>query len=324
MLRVAIAGYGNLGKGADIAIKKRGDAECAGIFTRRRAEEVQSVTGVPVYNVADLSRFVGKIDVLINCGGSAGDLIKTSTSFLENFNTVDSFDTHAKISEYYEKVNAVAKKRGKVCLYSAGWDPGLFSVMRVLFDCVLPKGETYTFWGKGVSQGHSNAIKRIDGVKYAVAYTIPNNKIIKCVLKGETPKSGIESVHSRECYVVLEKGASEKVVRDKIVDMPYYFFGYKTDVHFISQDEFIKKHCEFFHCGRILRNGKTSNESSVSLGFSLKTASNPELTGEILVSCARAAYRLSKEGKHGAFNLTDIPLKYLSDKSDENLRNTFI
>ncbi len=324
MLRVAIVGYGNLGKGADIAIKKRGDAECAGIFTRRRAEDVQSVTGVPVYNVADLPRFVDKIDVLINCGGSAGDLIKTTTSFLENFNTVDSFDTHAKISEYYEKVNKVAKKRSKVCLYSAGWDPGLFSVMRLLFDCVLPIGDTYTFWGKGVSQGHSNAIKRIDGVKYAVAYTIPNYKAVKRVLKGEAPKGEIKSFHSRECYVVLENGASEKVVRDKIVNMPNYFSGCKTDVYFISQDEFVGERSDFFHCGRIMRNGKTSNESRVSLVFSLKTASNPEFTGEILVSCARAVYRLSKECKHGAFNLTDIPLKYLSDKSDENLRNTII
>lgn len=324
MLRVGIVGYGNLGRGTDIAIKSRKDIRCVGIFTRRRAESVRSITGVPVYGIAELPRFEKQIDVLINCGGSAGDMEENIPLLLERFNTVDSFDTHAKIPEYFKRANVAAEKNRTVCIYSAGWDPGLFSIARLIFDCVLPNGCSYTFWGKGVSQGHTNAIKRIDGVKNATAYTVPDADALRLISQGKTPKLKAENLHSRECYVVIENGANENIIRDKIVNMPNYFSDYKTDVFFISEAEFENNYGNPSHCGKVIRNGKTFLESKVSLGFSLKTASNPEFTGEILVSCARAADRLVKSGIYGAFNLADIPLKYLSDKTDDEIRKEFL
>lgn len=324
MLKIGIVGYGNLGRGTDVAIKRCKGIRCVGIFTRRQVEDVKSITGVPVYGVAELPRFEKQIDVLINCGGSAGDLEEKTPLLLERFNTVDSFDTHAEISEYFKKANAAAKKHRTVCMYSAGWDPGLFSIARLIFDSVLPIGDSYTFWGKGVSQGHTNAIKRIDGVKNAIAYTVPDEDVLRVISQGETPKLKAENMHSRECYVVIENGANENIIRDKIVNMPNYFSDYKTDVFFISEAEFENNRKKSSHCGKVIRNGKTFCGSEVSLEFSLKTASNPEFTGEILVSCARAVDRLVKSGTFGAFNLADIPLKYLSDKTDDEIRKEFL
>lgn len=324
MIKVAIVGYGNLGRGVSIALKNNSDMQCVGIFTRRNASEVKPVVEMPVYNISELKSFKGKIDVLILCGGSATDLPNTTVEYLKDFNTVDSFDTHAKIPEYFEKLNKVAKENNTLSAISIGWDPGIFSMTRLLFSSVLPNGNTYTFWGKGVSQGHSDAIRRIKGVKNAIQYTIPKEQALKSVREGENPDLTAREKHLRECYVVLTPDGDKEFVEKSIKEMPNYFADYDTTVHFISEQELKEKHSKLSHGGFVLRSGKTTDENAELLELSLKLDSNPEFTGSVLVAFARAVFRLSKEGKTGTITAFDIPLKYLSIMDEDALRKNLL
>ncbi len=330
MFKVAIVGYGNVGRGAELALRKNPDAECVGIFTRRNPEEIVSVTGLPVFKTEILERLsehngaCARPDVLILCGGSACDLPQTAPEYLKKFNTVDSFDNHAKIPAYYRKMDETAKKHGKLCVVSVGWDPGLFSMARAVFSETLTDGKTYTFWGRGVSQGHSNAIKEIPGVKRAVAYTVPKRSALNAVKAGILPELSPRDKHIRECFIVTEKGADETAIENYVKTMPDYFADYDTSVHFIDEKEFREKHSGFSHGGVVIRTGRTFGSNAAAIELSLRADSNPEFTGGILVAYARAAARLYKEGKTGALTALDIPISYLSDKSAEDLRNTLL
>lgn len=324
MINVGIVGYGNLGKGVSKAILKNSDFNCVGIFTRRSPDSVHPVANEKVYSISELNNFKGKIDVLILCGGSATDLPETTASYLKDFNTVDSFDNHAKIPEYYAKLQAVAKENGTLSAISIGWDPGLFSICRALFGAVLPDGNDYTFWGKGVSQGHSDAIRRIKGVKNAIQYTIPVQSALEKVREGLNPTLTAKDKHLRECFVVAEDGADKAEIEKQIKTMPNYFAPYETVVHFISEEELKEKHSKLAHGGFVLRSGKTSDENSQLLEFSLKLDSNAEFTSSVLLAYARAVARLYKEGKTGVLTVYDIPLKYLSPLTEEEMRKNLL
>lgn len=314
MIKVGIIGYGNLGKGVDIAVSRAADMECVGVFTRRNPKSFETVSGVPVFSISELDKYIGKVDVMINCGGSATDLPETTAGILKNFNTVDSFDTHAKIPEYFDKLDKIAKENKTLGAISIGWDPGMFSIARLLFNSALPDGKDYTFWGKGVSQGHSDAIRRIKGVKNAIQYTIPKDAALTAVRNGENPELSVRDKHLRECFVVAEENADKARIEKEIKEMPNYFADYDTVVYFISEEELKKNHGKLAHGGFVLRSGKTSEGVSHLLEFSLKLDSNPQFTGSVLTAYARAVARLSKEGKTGAITVFDVPIKYLSEK----------
>ena len=320
MIKVGIVGYGNLGKGVCLALEKSIDMECVGIFTRREPKSITPIINVPVYHVDELDNFANEIDVLLLCGGSATDLPQTTAKLLEKFNTVDSFDTHANVPAYFDSLEKVAKQNGTLAGISIGWDPGVFSIARMLFGAVLPDGNDYTFWGKGVSQGHSDAIRRIKGVVNAIQYTIPNTDALDKVRKGVNPQLTAREKHIRECFVAVSDDADRGEIERAIKEMPNYFADYDTIVNFVSEQEVLEKQKNLSHGGFVFRSGKTSQENSQLLELSLKLDSNPEFTGSVLTAYARAVARLSKEGKCGVVTVFDVPLKYLSPMSEQELR----
>lgn len=325
MINVAIAGYGNLGKGVQYAIERCNDMKLFGVFTRRAPETVKTVIDTNVYHINDLIKYKNDIDVLILCGGSATDLPAQTPEFAKNFTTVDSFDTHAKIPEYFAAVDASAKEGDNVSIISIGWDPGLFSVCRAYFESFLPTGNSATFWGKGVSQGHSDAVRRIEGVKYAIQYTIPIDSAIEAAREGKAGNLTAREKHLRECFVVADDGADKEKIESEIKNMPNYFAEYNTTVNFISEEEFIKNHSKMNHGGFVIRNGKTgASDTDQILELRLDLGSNPEFTSSVLVAYARAAAKLKKEGKSGAFSIFDIPPAYLSEKTPEELRKELL
>ena len=322
-IRVGILGYGNLGRGVECAVKQNDDMELAAVFTRRDPSGVTILTeGVPVCSVDDAADWKDKIDVLILCGGSATDLPKQTPEF----NVIDSFDTHARIPEHFANVDAAAKESGKVGIISVGWDPGMFSLNRLYANAILPDGKDYTFWGKGVSQGHSDAIRRVEGVKDGKQYTIPSEAALEAVRNGENPELTTRQKHTRECFVVLEEGADAAKVEAEIKSMPNYFVDYDTTVHFISEEELKRDHSGIPHGGFVLRSGKTGwdGENSHLIEYSLKLDSNPEFTSSVIVAYARAAYRLAAEGQSGCKTVFDIAPAYLSAKSGEELRKEML
>ena len=322
MIRIGIVGYGNLGRGVECAVTKSADMELVGIFTRRDPSSVKVATDTPVYTVDKTSEMKDKIDVMIICGGSANDLPKQTKEFAENFNVVDSFDTHAKIPEHFDSVDAVAKKSGKIALISAGWDPGMFSLNRLYSQAILPNGNDYTFWGKGVSQGHSDAIRRIPGVIDARQYTIPVESAVNRVRAGENPTLSTREKHIRECFVVASEDADKAEIENAIKTMPNYFADYDTTVHFITKEELDRDHKGIPHGGMVLRTGVTGfeNENKHVIEYRLKLDSNPEFTSSVLVACARAVYRMSKEGNTGCKTLFDVPPAYLHAEDGALLR----
>ena len=326
-IKIGIAGYGNLGRGVECAIKQNPDMELAAVFTRRNPESVQILTeGVPVCRIEDAGEWKDRIDVMILCGGSATDLPEQTPAFAKMFNVIDSFDTHAKIPEHYANVDAAAKEGGKVSIISVGWDPGMFSLNRLYANAILPDGKDYTFWGKGVSQGHSDAVRRVEGVKDARQYTIPVESSLEAVREGKNPELTTREKHTRECFVVLEEGADAAKVEEEIKNMPNYFSDYDTTVHFISEEELQKNHSGIPHGGFVLRSGKTgwNGENSHLIEYSLKLDSNPEFTSSVLAAYARAAYRLSCEGVSGCRTVFDIAPAYLCEKSGEELRKMML
>ena len=324
MIKVGIVGYGNLGRGVTLAVSKANDMECVGIFTRRSPSTVIPVVNYPVYAMDKLADFKGEIDVLLLCGGSATDLPNNTATLLKDFNTVDSFDTHAKIPEYYEKLEKVAKENGKLSAISIGWDPGVFSIARMLFGAVLPDGKDYTFWGKGVSQGHSDAIRRISGVKNAIQYTIPKEQALDSVRKGENPALTTREKHLRECFVAIENGADTDCIEKQIKEMPNYFADYDTIVNFVTEEEVRKMQKKLSHGGFVFRSGNTTSENAHLLELSLKLDSNPEFTGSVLVAYGRAVAKMAKEGKTGVVTVFDVPIKYLSPLGEDELRRTLL
>lgn len=326
-IRIGILGYGNLGRGVECAVKQNPDLELAAVFTRRDPSSVKILTeGVKVYPVEEAKSMAGKIDVMILCGGSATDLPAQTPEYAKLFHVVDSFDTHAKIPEHFEKVDASAKESGKVAVISAGWDPGMFSVNRVYGNAILPDGKDYTFWGKGVSQGHSDAVRRIDGVKDARQYTIPVESALTAIRGGKTPELTTRQKHTRECFVVVEEGADKAKIEEEIKTMPNYFSDYDTTVHFITEEEMKRDHSSLPHGGFVIRSGKTgwNQENHHVIEYSLKLDSNPEFTSSVIVACARAAYRMGQEGQSGCRTILDIPPAYLSAKSGEQLRKELL
>ena len=322
-IKIGILGYGNLGKGVECAVKHNPDMELAAVFTRRDKESLNILTpGVKVCSVQEAESMKEEIDVMILCGGSATDLPVQTPQFAKCFNVVDSFDTHAKIPEHFEAVDAAAKEGGHVGIISVGWDPGMFSLNRLYGNAVLPEGSDYTFWGRGVSQGHSDAIRRVEGVKDARQYTVPVEAALKAVRDGENPELTTRQKHTRECFVVAEEGADLKRIEEEIVTMPNYFADYDTTVRFISEEELMRDHKGIPHGGFVIRTGKTGweNEHSHVIEYSLKLDSNPEFTASVIVAYARAAYRLSKEGAAGCKTVFDIAPAYLSPLSGEELR----
>ena len=319
-IRIAICGYGNLGKGIESEIKKSKDMEFVGIFTRRNPSTLKIASDAPVISINEMNNWKDKIDIMIMCGGSATDLPEQVPVAAKLFNTVDSFDTHAKIPEYFEKVNESALSSNKTSVISGGWDPGMFSVMRLYANSILPNGKTYTFWGKGVSQGHSDAIRRIEGVKDARQYTIPIEDAMNRVRAGENPELKTGEKHLRECFVVAEEGADINRIENEIKTMPNYFDEYKTTVHFITEDELIKNHNKMSHGGFVIHSGETGKENKHVIEYSLKLDSNPEFTSSVLVAYARAAYRLNKEGVSGCKTVFDIAPAYLTSMSGEEIR----
>ncbi|MBR1907797.1 diaminopimelate dehydrogenase [bacterium] len=324
MIRLGILGYGNLGKGVENAVKYNEDIELCAVFTRRNPETVKVNSEVPVVSVNDIEQWKDKIDVLILCGGSATDLPVQTPEYAKMFNVIDSFDTHKRIPEHFKNVDKAAKDSGKLAIISLGWDPGLFSLNRLFGNVILPDGKDYTFWGKGVSQGHSDAIRRIKGVKNAKQYTIPVDAALTSVRNGENPELTTRQKHTRECFVVAEEGADLKQIEKEIVTMPNYFDEYDTTVHFISEEELIKNHSGIPHGGFVIRSGKTSDGTNHVIEYSLKLDSNPEFTSSVLTAYARAAYRLNKEGHTGCKTIFDIPPAYLSSKTNEELISTML
>ena len=322
-IKIGILGYGNLGRGVECAVKQNDDMELVAVFTRRNPEDVKILTETAtVCNVADVEDWKDKIDVMIICGGSATDLPKQTPVYAKMFNVIDSFDTHAKIPEPFANVDAAAKEGGHVGIISVGWDPGMFSLNRLYANAILPDGNDYTFWGKGVSQGHSDAIRRVEGVKDGKQYTIPVEAALKAVRNGENPELTTRQKHTRECFVVLEEGADAAKVEEEIKTMPNYFSDYDTTVHFISEEELKANHSGIPHGGFVLRSGKTgwNGENKHLIEYSLKLDSNPEFTSSVLIAYARAAYRLASEGQSGCKTVFDIAPAYLSAKSGEELR----
>ena len=317
-IRVGILGYGNLGRGVECAIRQNPDMELKAVFTRRAPETVKILTeGVPVYHVDEAEAKKDEIDVLILCGGSATDLPVQTPKYAQWFNVVDSFDTHAKIPEHFAAVDESAQKSGKVGIISVGWDPGMFSLNRLYAAACLPEGENYTFWGKGVSQGHSDAIRRIEGVKDARQYTIPVESALEAVRSGSSPELTTREKHTRECFVVAEEGADQAKIENEIKTMPNYFSDYDTTVHFITEEELKRDHNRLPHGGFVLRSGKTGWNS-------LKLDSNPEFTSSIIVAYARAAYKMNQEGQKGCKTVFDVAPAYLSAESGADLRKKYL
>lgn len=326
-VRIGIVGYGNLGKGVELAIRQNTDMELVGVFTRRSPESVVlQDKSVQAFRIEEADSFQDKIDVMILCGGSASDLPEQGPYFAGMFNTIDSFDTHARIPEYFEKINNEASASGHVSIISVGWDPGLFSMNRMMTEALLPEGKTYTFWGKGVSQGHSDAIRRVNGVKAGVQYTIPMETAIEKVRSGVNPELTTSEKHLRDCYVVPEEGADKAQIENEIKTMPNYFADYETRVTFITDDELKQNHSAMPHGGFVIRSGKTGADKNTTniIEFSLKLESNPEFTGSVLVAYARAAHKMKIEGFKGAKTVFDVPLGYLSPKSAEELRKELL
>ena len=321
-IRIGIAGYGNLGKGVELAVAQNPDMELVGVFTRRDPSQLTVKSGVPVVSMDQVQDWQDKVDVMIICGGSATDLPKQGPALGKYFNVIDSFDTHAKIPSYFADMDATLNASGKVGIISVGWDPGLFSLNRLYMNCVLPQGKSYTFWGKGVSQGHSDAIRRVKGVKDGKQYTIPVEAVMDEIRQGSTKDYTTREKHLRECFVVLEDGADAKQVEHDIVTMPNYFADYDTTVHFISEEELLRDHAGIPHGGFVIRTGKTgwNNENSHVIEYSLKLDSNPEFTSSVLAAYARAAYRLRKEGQTGCKTVFDIAPAYLAAEDGAYLR----
>lgn len=326
-IRIGIVGYGNLGKSVEVGIRQNGDMELAGIFTRRDPANIQPLSeGARVFSIDDAEKMKDEIDVMILCGGSMSDLPEQGPYFAAMFNTVDGYDTHAKIPEYFQAVDEAAKANNHVSVISSGWDPGMFSLNRVLADAILPVGKSYTFWGKGVSQGHSDAIRRVKGVKDARQYTIPVEDALKRVRAGENPELTTREKHLRECFVVAEEGADKARIEEEIKTMPDYFADYETIVHFITEEELRRDHSGMPHGGFVIYSGKTglNNENNHIIEYSLKLGSNPDFTASVLLAYARAVYRLNQEGMTGAKTVFDIPPAYLSQRSNEELRKYFL
>lgn len=322
-MKIGIIGYGNLGRGIECAIRQNEDMELAAVFTRRNPADVSILTeGVPVYSVDEIEKMQGKLDVVVLCGGSATDLPKQTPVYARYFNVIDSFDTHAKIPEHFDNVDAAAKESGHVALISCGWDPGMFSLNRLYANAILPEGNDYTFWGKGVSQGHSDAIRRVEGVRDGKQYTIPVEEALKEVRSGSNPELTTRQKHIRECFVVAEEGADKAKIEETIKNMPNYFADYDTTVHFISEEELKRDHSGIPHGGFVFRTGATGwdKEHKHVIEYSLKLDSNPEFTASVLLAFARAVNRLSKEGQSGCKTVFDIAPAYLSPKSGEELR----
>lgn len=324
-IRIGIAGYGNLGRGVETAIQKNPDLQLVGIFTRRAPETVSPCfTETKVFHMDALADFQNQIDVLILCGGSKDDLPKQTPELASKFNTVDSFDTHVRIPEFFDAVNTPALANKKTAMISIGWDPGMFSINRLFGEALLPDGETYTFWGKGLSQGHSDAIRRVDGVKAGVQYTIPSTNAMDKVRSGSRPELSTRDKHTRECYVVLEEGADAAKVEQAIVTMPDYFADYNTTVNFIDEETLRNEHNRMPHGGFVIRSGSTSDAHNQFMEFSLKLESNPEFTASVLVAYARACYRMNQMGQYGAKTAFDVAPGLLSMKSPEQLRKEIL
>ena len=321
--RIGILGYGNLGRGVELSCRQNDDMELAALFTRRDPASVKPLTeGVPVFSADDLAAHADDVDVLVLCGGSANDLPEQTPACAKLFNVVDSFDTHANIPAHFANVNAAAEEGGTVAVISAGWDPGMFSLARLYAGSILPEGADYTFWGRGVSQGHSDAIRRVEGVADARQYTVPVPAALEAVRNGENPELTTRQKHTRECFVVAEEGADTAAIERAIVEMPNDFADYDPTVTFVTQEELDRDHAVIPHGGSVIRSGVTGQdgENAHVVEFSLKLDSNPEFTGSVLVACARAAHRMSQEGQAGCKTLFDIPPAYLSAISDEDLR----
>ena len=326
-IRIGIFGYGNLGRGVESAIRQNPDMELAAVFTRRDPATMKIRTeGVPVYHADQAPEMADKIDVMILCGGSATDLPVQTPALAKYFNVVDSFDTHAKIPEHFAAVDAVAKESGKVGIISVGWDPGMFSLNRLFGGVILPDGKDYTFWGKGVSQGHSDAIRRVEGVADAKQYTVPVESALEAVRSGENPELTTREKHTRECFVVAKEGADKAKIEETIKTMPNYFADYDTTVNFISQEELDEKHGGIPHGGFVIRSGKTGFdlEHTHIIEYSLKLDSNPEFTSSVIVAYARAAYRMNKEGMSGCKTVFDVAPAYLSPKTGAELRKELL
>lgn len=326
-IKIGIFGYGNLGRGVESAVAQNKDMELVAVFTRRPPETLKLRTaGVPVMSAASVAEMKDKIDVMIICGGSATDLPVQTPAIASMFNCIDSFDTHAKIPEHFANVDKAARDGGNVALISCGWDPGMFSVMRLYSECILPDGSSYTFWGKGVSQGHSDAIRRIEGVLDAKQYTIPVESALEAVRSGSAPELTTRQKHIRECFVVAADGADKARIENEIKTMPNYFADYDTTVHFISAEELRRDHSGIPHGGFVIRSGKSGfeKENTHVMEFSLKLDSNPEYTSSVIVACARAVVRMSADGVRGARSILDIPPSYLSSKSPEELRKELL
>lgn len=325
--RIGILGYGNLGRGVECAVRQNDDMELVAVFTRRNPDSVSILTeGAAVCNVADAANWKDKIDVMILCGGSATDLPNQTPEYVKYFNVIDSFDTHARIPEHFANVDAAAKESNHIGIISVGWDPGMFSLNRLYANAILPDGKDYTFWGKGVSQGHSDALRRIDGVKNAKQYTIPIDSALEAVRSGSNPELTTRQKHTRECFVVLEEGADAAKVEEEIKTMPNYFADYDTTVHFINEEELLANHSGIPHGGFVLRSGVTgwNKENKHLIEYSLKLDSNPEFTSSVLIAYARAAHRLASEGQSGCKTVFDIAPAYLSAKSGEELRASML
>lgn len=320
-IRIAVAGYGNLGRGVECAIKQNPDTELYGVFTRRDPKTVKTLTGAKVFSIDTIEEHKDNIDVVIICGGSATDLPVQTPALASYFNVIDSFDTHAKIPEHFANVDKAAKNAGTTAIISVGWDPGMFSLNRLYASCILPDGADYTFWGKGVSQGHSDAIRRIEGVKDARQYTIPVQGALDAVRSGKNPVLTTREKHTRECFVVAEDGADKARIENEIKTMPNYFADYDTTVHFISEEELKKNHSGIPHGGFVIRSGKTglNGENKHVIEYSLKLDLNPEFTSSVLVAYARAAFRMNKEGNTGCKSVFDVPPAYLSPLDNSEL-----
>ena len=326
-IRIGIMGYGNLGRGIECAVKQNDDMELVAVFTRRNPDSVKILTeGAKVYSVDDAVKMKDKIDVLILCGGSATDLPEQTPEYAKYFNVIDSFDTHARIPEHFANVDAAAKENGNIAVISAGWDPGMFSLNRLYASAVLPDGKDYTFWGRGVSQGHSDAIRRVEGVVDGKQYTVPVESALEAVRNGEYPDLTTRQKHTRECFVVAEEGADRERIEQEIKNMPNYFADYDTTVTFITEEELKKNHNKIPHGGFVIRCGKTgwNLENSHVIVYSLKLDSNPEFTSSVIAAYARAAYRMSKEGMTGCKTVFDIAPAYLSPLSGEQLREKML
>lgn len=325
-IRIGIVGYGNLGRGVESAIAQNPDMELAGVFTRRDPSKLTPLTATSVYHFDRLASMKDDVDVLILCGGSATDLPEMTPQLAQLFTVVDSFDTHAKIPEHFAAVDAAAQAAGKVAIISVGWDPGMFSLNRALGQAILPEGADYTFWGKGVSQGHSDALRRIEGVADARQYTVPVEEALEAVRSGETPELTTRQKHNRVCYVVVEEGADKAGIEQEIVAMPHYFDEYNTEVHFITAEEMKRDHSSLPHGGFVFRSGKTGlkKEHSQLIEYRLQLDSNPEFTASVLVAYARAAHRLAKEGQSGCKTVFDIAPVYLLNLSAEDLRKNLL